>query len=272
MASQKMAVSGGDRQIVFAELSNTHDELYTHNCARPLAAVQEALTANGSDDSHDPRRAALYFMIAAHADQATVDDLTRDFDKHINRMTVAHETHFVGNDAHPTAVISGLPGSVNPVKARVVYVQSPTEGNETELHAVWRMEVEMQDNWYEAYVSASDPSTIVSVIDWASDSPVPPAGGNLNALEAKLAAGRVASEDKAGSYKVWKWGLNDPESGDRSVEEAWHDKIASPLGWHTISKKNNPSGSPDWLGKHDKHGDDQTYLNFTTTWGNNVRT
>jgi extracellular elastinolytic metalloproteinase len=211
-------------------------------------------------------------MIAAHADQATVDDLTRDFDKHINRMTVAHETHFVGNDAHPTAVISGLPGSVNPVKARVVYVQSPTEGNETELHAVWRMEVEMQDNWYEAYVSASDPSTIVSVIDWASDSPVPPAGGNLNALEAKLAAGRVASEDKAGSYKVWKWGLNDPESGDRSVEEAWHDKIASPLGWHTISKKNNPSGSPDWLGKHDKHGDDQTYLNFTTTWGNNVRT
>ncbi|CAE6440229.1 unnamed protein product [Rhizoctonia solani] len=270
LANEKMTVSGGDPQMVFAELSNTPDELYTHNCARPLAAVQEALTANGVNDSHDPRRAALYFMIAAHADQATVDDLTRDFDKHINRMTVAHETHFVGNDAHPTAIISGLPGSVNPVKARVVYVQSPTEDNETELHAVWRMEVEMQDNWYEAYVSASDPSSIVSVVDWASDSPVPPPGGKLNALEAKLATGHVASENKVGSYKVWKWGLNDPESGDRSVEEAWHDKIASPLGWHTISKKNNPTGSPAWLGKHDKHGDDQTYLNFTTTWGNNV--
>ncbi|KAF8756511.1 peptidase M36 family [Rhizoctonia solani] len=65
LAAQKMAVSGGDRQMVFAELSATDDELYTHNCARPLAAVQEALTANGNGDSHDPRRAALYFMIAA---------------------------------------------------------------------------------------------------------------------------------------------------------------------------------------------------------------
>ncbi|KDN36332.1 hypothetical protein RSAG8_10899, partial [Rhizoctonia solani AG-8 WAC10335] len=137
MATEKMALSGGDRQMAF--------------------------TANANGDSHDRLRAALYFMIAAHADAATVDDLTRDFDKHLDHMTVAHETHFVGKDAHSTAVISGLPGSVNPVKARVVYVQTPTENDETELHAVWRLEVEMQDNWYEAYVSAADPSTIVSV-------------------------------------------------------------------------------------------------------------
>ncbi|CAE6455386.1 unnamed protein product [Rhizoctonia solani] len=71
MATEKMALSGGDRQMVFAELSHTPDELYTQNCARPLAAVQEAFTANANGDSHDPRRAALYFMIAAHADAAT---------------------------------------------------------------------------------------------------------------------------------------------------------------------------------------------------------
>jgi extracellular elastinolytic metalloproteinase len=252
---------------VFAELASTDDELYTHNCARPLAAVQEAATADSRTDSHDPRRAALYFMIAAHPDSSAVDELTRDFDAALDRMTVAYENHLVGQDAHPTAIISGLPGAVNPVKARVVYVQTPNE-NDTELHAVWRLEVEMKDNWYEAYVSANDPSTIVSVVDWASDSPMPRPGGKLNALEAKLAMGKPANEDKPGSYKVWKWGINDPENGKRTVEEAWHDQIASPLGWHTISKANNPSGGPDWLGKHDKH--DAEYLNFTTTWGNNV--
>ncbi|CEL60219.1 Extracellular metalloproteinase 5 OS=Trichophyton rubrum GN=MEP5 PE=1 SV=1 [Rhizoctonia solani AG-1 IB] len=266
---EKMTVPGGNHQMVFAGPSRIADELHIYNYARPLAPAQEALTDNGRSDLHDSRYAALYFMIAAHTDQAIVDDLTQNFDRHINRMAVASEIHSIGNDSHTITVISGLPGSVSPVKARVVYVQSPTKGNETELNVVWRMEVQMKDNWYEAYISAFEPSTIISVIDWASDSPIPPPGGKLNALETKLTSGSVESEDKPGSYKVWKWGLNDPESGERSIE-AWHDKIGSPLGWHTISKKNNPEGSPDWVGRYSKGGGDQTYLNFTTTWGNNV--
>jgi len=268
-AGERMAVAGGDPQFVLAEISEAHEDMFAHNCARPLAAVQEAATADSRKDTHDPRRAALYFMIAAHPDSSAVAQLTRDFDATLDRMTVAYEHHFVGQDAHATAVISGLPGAVNPVKARVAYVQTPTEDNKTELHATWRLEVEMADNWYEAYVSAADPSTIVSVVDWASDSPMPRAGGKLNALEAKLAMGQPVQSSRAGSYKVWKWGINDPEWGDRSVEPASYDTLASPLGWHTISKANNPTNSPDWVGKNVKdHG--ATYLNFTTTWGNNV--
>ena len=252
-------------------MSNTVDDVYAHNCARPLSAVQEAATADSRTGSHDPRRAALYFMIAAHPDASAVDELTRDFDQVLDRMSVAYENHLVGPDAHPTAIISGLPGALNAVKARTAYIQTPTESGETELHATWKLEVEMADNWYEAYVSAADPSTIVSVVDWASDSPMPRSGSALNALEAKLATGKPVETKSAGTYKVWKWGINDPESGKRSVEEDTYDKIASPLGWHTISKANNPSGSPVWLGKHDKSKDGETYLNFTTTWGNNVR-
>ncbi|KAB5588687.1 Extracellular elastinolytic metalloproteinase [Ceratobasidium theobromae] len=250
-------------QVVFG------DDLYDRVCTRPLAAVHDAANADSGDDSHDPRRAALYFMLAAHPDADEVESLTDDFEDVIEHMTVAYEHHLVGHDAHPTAVISGLPGAVNPVKARVVYIQTPTEHNETELHAVWRLEVEMQDNWYEAYVSATDPTTIVSAVDWASDSPMP-RSNHLNALEAKLAMRKPVPIAKAGNYKVWKWGINDPECGKRSNEDAWHDQIASPLGWHTISRGNNPTGSPEWLMKGNKWYENDKYLNFTTTWGNNV--
>jgi extracellular elastinolytic metalloproteinase len=38
---------------------------------------------------------------------------------------------------------------------------------------ITQFEVEMENNWYEATVSASLPHRIVSVVDWASDSPMP---------------------------------------------------------------------------------------------------
>ncbi|KAG8689399.1 Fungalysin/Thermolysin Extracellular metalloproteinase 5 [Ceratobasidium sp. 395] len=263
-----MTLAAGN-QFVFSESNEDIIRAHGSNCAQPLTAVREAAAMDSSKDSHDPRRAALYFMIAAHPESSAASDLARDFDATVNRMTVAYEHHLVGQDTTPTAVISGLPGSVNPVKAKVVYMQTPTEDNSTELHATWKLEVEMADNWYEAYVSAADPSTIVSVVDWASDSPMPRAGGKLNALEVKLAMGQPVKVQNTGSYKVFKWGINDPEWGKRSVETAPYDTLASPLGWHTISKANNPHGSPAWIGKDIKDRD-ATYLNFTTTWGNNV--
>ncbi|KAG9094363.1 Fungalysin/Thermolysin Extracellular metalloproteinase 5 [Ceratobasidium sp. UAMH 11750] len=129
----------------------------------------------------------------------------------------------------------------------------------------------MADNWYEAYISVNDPSIIVAVADWASDSPTPRSDGYLNALGAKIAMGQPIRYTEAGAYKVWKWGLNAPDSGERTVEPASYDSIASPFGWHTISKTRNVPGSPDWVGKGlTDHG--ATYLNFTTTWGNNVFT
>jgi extracellular elastinolytic metalloproteinase len=254
--------------MVFAETLPTRDDTYARNCARPLAAIREAATTTHLKPLGDPRHAALYFMIAAHPDSSVVSELTRDMDAVLDRMSLA----FTSDEIHDTVTISNLPGTLSPVKARIVYVQTPTEKNDaTELHAAWRIEVEMTDNWYEAYVSASDPSTIISSIDWASDSPRSQSGGSLNALEAKLAAGTLLKAKAAGTYTVWKWGINDPDSGQRSVEDGPHDTLASPLGWHTISEVNNPDGGPAWLGKHTAETGGETYLNFATTWGNNVR-
>ncbi|CUA76985.1 Extracellular metalloproteinase 5 [Rhizoctonia solani] len=211
-------------------------------------------------------------MLLAHPEMDVVDDLTRNFDTHLHRMSVTFHHAAADPDGRPTSlggVILNLPGAISPVEFRQVYFQTPTEQNQTELHIVWRMEVEMLDNWYEAYVSASDPKSVLSVVDWVSDSRLPQ-------LEAKFEShgielnGAASLAPQSGSYKVWKWGINDPGSGNRSVEQAWYDSIASPLGWHTISRAKNPDDSPDWIGRHESQYDNQTYLHFTSTWGNNV--
>ncbi len=106
----------------------------------------------------------------------------------------------------------------------------------------------MQDNWYEAIVSRQVPHRILSVVDWASDSPVP----------SKPAQRRPAA------YNVFPFGINDPSEGSRSFAEENFDPLASPLGWHVIPVSNDPLSS-----NLKKKGGE--YSNFTTTFGNNVR-
>ena len=144
--------------------------------------------------------------------------------------------------------IEGLPGSVNPVPAKLVYVQSP-DAESTRLTLAWKLEVEMKDNWYEAYMDAMYPSHIHSVIDWASDAAIAPIP-------------KTPEPEALPAYKVWSWGINDPTEGKRSLESGY-DKIASPIGWHSIPAGNDPlSTSVD---------DPSLLINYTTTWGNNVR-
>ncbi|CAE6538095.1 unnamed protein product [Rhizoctonia solani] len=126
----------------------------------------------------------------------------------------------------------------------------------------------MAHNWYEAYVSFHDPSAIISVIDWASDSSTHSHGDFSDTPEVDTMH-RPIRYTEAGTYKVWKWGVNDPQSGERTTEAASYDLLASPLGWHTIPRASNPNGSPEWVGKGVRDHNAQ-YLNFTTTWGNDV--
>lgn len=180
-------------------------------------------------------------------------------------------------------LVSGISGALGPIKARKVYVQTPTKDSlATNLNLAWRLEVTMPDNSYEAYVSAHDPSKIISVVDWVSDAPAPSGDGFLSALErtvfgeALVDASEVvkqvfidspevvSSAPGGGSYRVWKWGVNDPASGDRSLQVSPYDKAASPLGWHAVPAGLDPVQEHSGL-------DSTTIVNFTTTIGNNVR-
>ncbi|CUA67209.1 Extracellular metalloproteinase 4 [Rhizoctonia solani] len=257
-------------QIMLSDKPRARDRenWYTLHCTRPLVSVRQAAATDFHKDLNDPRRVALYFMITAHPEPLVVEKLAHDFSTTIDRMTVTYDQLSPARRAQRFAIISDLPGTVSPVKVHKAYIQIPT-ANGTVLHATWRLEVEMAHNWYEAYVSFYDPTAIISAIDWASDSSTHSHGDFFDTLEAEISMHRPGRYTKAGTYKVWKWGVNDPQSGERTTEPASYDLLASPLGWHTIPRTSNPIGSPEWIGKGVKDHNTQ-YLNFTTTWGNNV--
>jgi extracellular elastinolytic metalloproteinase len=108
----------------------------------------------------------------------------------------------------------------------------------------------MQDNWYEASVSAFPPHRIISVVDWASDAvaPIPP------------------KPSGPATYNVFPWGINDPECGDRTTAKENFDSLASPGGWHAIPYANDPY----FAGVRSKPK--EFWRNTSTTWGNNVST
>ena len=58
-------------------------------------------------------------------------------------------------------------------------------------------------------------------------------------------------ESSDGLYRVFAWGINDPALGNRTLEKAHVDTLASPVGWHTLV--NSPAT-----------------VNTTETIGNNV--
>ena len=68
----------------------------------------------------------------------------------------------------PTQLIAGEGlskyGVINDVPARLMYTQI----SQGEPRLVWKLEVEMKDNWYEAYVDSTT-GELLRIVDWASD-------------------------------------------------------------------------------------------------------
>ncbi|KAG8692267.1 Fungalysin/Thermolysin Extracellular metalloproteinase 5 [Ceratobasidium sp. 395] len=225
---------------------------------------------HSAQESYDPLAAAYFFALAAYPD-------TLPSDLHMD-AAIATSTPCVEEVHSNCWSVSGLPGILEPVQARLVYVQTHVHG-EAQLNLAWRLEVTMHDNQYEAYVSALDSSKIIAVADWVKDAPAPRGeDGSLTALQEKVFGQSVLSPEESfsqvalssggkgspgGTYRVWKWGINDPSLGDRTLEESPYDKVSSPLGWHSLPAGNDPVNSHPGM-KAD------TIVNYTTTVGNNV--
>ncbi|CAE7077075.1 unnamed protein product, partial [Rhizoctonia solani] len=184
-------------------------------------------------------------------------------------------------------LITGFSDGTKAIHARKVYVQTPGTQGLTNLNLAWRFEVTLPDNQYEAYVSVNDPTKIIAVTDWVVDAPSPDSDGWLSPLQrhvfgqvqevlpsqepVNLESGVDIVSDTslpiptAGTYRVWKWGINDPQSGKRTLENAPGDRRASPFGWHSVPAGNDPiRGNPN-LGR-------DLLVNYTTTAGNNAIT
>lgn len=234
--------------------------------APDLMASHHDFAVDGDQASTYITRALLQFMLAATPNAALSTEILQNPGKFLPDMHVTFEHHFAG-DHPPTFTIENVPNAVSPVKGRQAFVQVPS-GDSTTLQLVWKVciqfvtglvvlltsrkfEVEMQDNWYEAAVSAEAPHRIISVVDWASDSPMP--------------AAPVPKEPEGATYNVFAWGINDPSVGERSIQKENFDALASPIGWHALPYANDPNSRGIRLAKGASK-----IRNTSTTWGNNV--
>ncbi|KAH6905222.1 extracellular elastinolytic metallo proteinase [Coprinopsis sp. MPI-PUGE-AT-0042] len=230
----------GDSQVVMGaeRVSVPHDfkEVVDHNCQ--TAFQPPSFT---SDDPADFRPALLHFMHTATPNAELSADIENRFQELVDKMVPTPVHHFAPTEdgTHIEFTVDNVPDAVNPVPNQA--------GDATELQLVWKFEVEMQDNWYDATVSAQAPHKIVSVVDWASDSPIPKPDHSTPA-----------------EYNVFKWGINDPSVGERSTEKENFDSLASPAGWHALPYANDPQS------ERVRRKGGEFWRNTTTTWGNNV--
>ncbi|KAI1789881.1 Fungalysin metallopeptidase-domain-containing protein [Ganoderma leucocontextum] len=249
---QQVDVSKHDRGVAQEALGQL-GYLYDWNCQfvnLPDFMAESPDFASAEDAaSGDVTRALLQFMIAATPSEELSAEMLANTAKYLADMGVTFEHHLTG-ERTPTFTVDNVPDAVNPVKGRLAFVQVPN-GDETALSLVWKFEVEMKDNWYEAAVSAEAPHRIISVVDWASDSPMP-------------VAPVPPKEQQGATYNVFGWGINDPSVGERSIQKENFDALASPLGWHALPYAKDPQSSNLRL------KDSSSIRNTTTTWGNNV--
>lgn len=227
------------------EVPHDLDAIQESNCQ-----TQSHPPSYTNDDPADFRPALLHFMHTATPNSQLSADIRENFQGFVDKMRPTPVHHFAPTEDgnHMEFTVDNVPDAVNPVKAKLAYVQVPNHaGDATELELVWKFEVEMQDNWYDATVSAQAPHKIVSVVDWASDSPIPKPDHPVPA-----------------AYNVFKWGVNDPSVGERSMEKESFDPLASPAGWHAIPYANDPQST------HVRRKGGEFWRNTTTTWGNNV--
>ncbi|KAJ9111713.1 hypothetical protein QFC19_001073 [Naganishia cerealis] len=227
-----------------------------------------------------------------------------------DKLSIHHSASLLPTQAPaepPLITIAGLPdersgGVVNgQVNARLMYQQADAEEEDkTELKLVWRYEVEMTNNWYEASVAVDD-LQVVHVVDWASDAPSSRTRDLAEATKSKKGGKQKPlpappSHSKPFSYGVFPWGINDPEMGNQTTERAPWDVVASPAGWHSFSDKSNtflnsgvkgmktglktafgnfsvPAGLDGTMALVDAQGNNRTtesWTMFETTGGNNV--
>ncbi len=178
-------------------------------------------TFSSPNEPVDPRRALLRFLARASPVDAFGADLSAHLDSYVDAVRLdlveaapsllsvakdedgeksgmlsaltylpcagasASASSAAARSAAPLYKLSGAPLTTKPVHAQLAYLQVPSASSrEMELELVWKMEVEMKDNIYEAYLRASraagshdddeeeESGGVLQVVDWVQSSPI----------------------------------------------------------------------------------------------------
>jgi extracellular elastinolytic metalloproteinase len=116
---------------------DTLEHLYVSNCAN----VPSFSVADPDEVDMDPRRPLLAFLASAlpenHPEFSSLGDR---LEEHVSGIVMTPETHLLGEHASLGMSLSNVPGAISDVKARIVWVQVPTEHG-VKLELVHRVRV-----------------------------------------------------------------------------------------------------------------------------------
>jgi extracellular elastinolytic metalloproteinase len=228
----------------------------------PGSATELALEQGAS-------RALLAFLALVHPDEQLGSSLARDPSAFLGALesTFTPPSFHAPGPKTPTEHIRNAPGVVGDEGAKASLAWLQTDDG---LKLVWRLELEMADNWYEGAVEVGS-GKVLAAVDWARDAPSAFARRKADGSGNKGKKSPPGKDKKDGAfkpeYRVWPLGVNDPSVGNRSLLTGPHDVLASPAGWHAIPLSTSPflSTTPG-VTVDAKAG----WVNTTTTLGNNV--
>lgn len=213
---------------------------------------------------HGASSALLAFLALVHPDPSLAASLASNPTPYLASLssTFAPPSLHAPGAQMPTEHIHHAPGVIGPDGATATPAWLQTDEG---LRLVWRLEVEMVDNWYEGAVDVRS-GEVLAAVDWARDAPsaFSRKGGNN---KDKKSPKKDKDATFKPSYRVWPMGVNDPSVGNRSLLASPHDVLGSPAGWHAIPLSTSPflSTTPGVI-VDPKAG----WVNTTTTLGNNV--
>jgi extracellular elastinolytic metalloproteinase len=90
-------------------------------------------------DVMDFRPALLQFMAAATPKDDVANDILGNFDALIDKMIVTPTSHFAPHGVSVEFQVGQVPDTVNPVKAKMAYLQVPNIEGEMHLKLVWKV-------------------------------------------------------------------------------------------------------------------------------------
>lgn len=130
-------------QIIMGQTSRPDEAIHElQHVLESNCAPVELKEHHFSDDVADFRPALLKFMATATPDPKLALDITDRFEHHRDSMTITPVSHFAPTMGENTVefIVDSVPDSVNPVKAKLAYIQVPNKANDsTELHLVWKV-------------------------------------------------------------------------------------------------------------------------------------
>ncbi|KAL2912899.1 hypothetical protein HK105_207570 [Polyrhizophydium stewartii] len=141
------------------------------------------------------------------------------------------------DDGHAFYVVQGAPRAIKDVPVKLKFVQ--TDGGRA-LAPVWDLVMDIDTNWFHIQVDART-GQVMALIDWVSGA----------------------------TYNVYPLGVNDPDSGKRSVVVNPEHPVASPKGWHSKFAKGKTAGEYNVTSGNNVFAQDNP--DGGSSWRNNYR-